>query len=129
MPGERPPRAARDSASPTANDASAGDRTQRPTAMLYGAGHLIVYGNPPFLALFGAGCIGLPAAEALVDLPHAAFQVMDVAFREGRPLACRIQMRGGPWRMTVAERRDIGTGEVYGIAMRLVPQESGEPVG
>ena len=97
--------------------------------MLYGAGHIVVYANPPFLALFGAGCIGVPAAEALVDLPHAAFHAMDVAYREGRPLACRISMFGDPWRMTVAERRDIGTGEVYGIAMRLVPQDPGEPVG
>jgi hypothetical protein len=129
MPGDGAPRAASDGASRPADDTPTGDRTQRPTAMLYGAGHVVVYGNPPFIALFGAGCIGLPAAEALIDLPHAAFAVMDVAYREGRLLACRVPMLGGAWRMTVAERRDIGTGEVYGIAVRLVPQEQDQAVG
>jgi hypothetical protein len=90
--------------------------------MLYGPGHLVVYGNPPFRALFGAGCIGLPAAEALVDLPRAAFELMDLVYREGRPLARWITVRGATWRLTIADRRDIGTGEVYGIALHLVPR-------
>jgi hypothetical protein len=91
--------------------------------MLYGPGHLVVYGNPPFRALFGAGCIGLPAAEALLDLPRAAFELMDLVYREGRPLARWITVRGATWRLTIADRRDIGTGEVYGIALHLVPRE------
>jgi hypothetical protein len=101
----------------------AGRAAQHPAAMLYGPGHLVVYGNPPFRALFGAGCIGLPAAEALVDLPRAAFELMDLVYREGRPLARWITVRGATWRLTIADRRDIGTGEVYGIALHLVPRE------
>jgi len=97
--------------------------TQHPAAMLYGPGHLLVYGNPPFRALFSAGCIGLPAAEAFLDLPRAAFEMMDLVYREGRPLARWITVRGATWRLTIADRRDIGTGEVYGIALHLVPRE------
>jgi hypothetical protein len=97
--------------------------------MLYGAGHVVVYANPPFTELLGAGCLGLPAAEALLDLPSAAFEVMDLAYREGRPVACRISLFGAPWRMTVADRRDVETGEVYGIAIHLVPQEPAESIG
>ena len=97
--------------------------TQHPAAMLYDPGHLVVYGNPPFRALFGAGCIGLPAAEAFLDLPRAAFELMDLVYREGRPLALWIAVRGAPWRLTIADRREVGTGEVYGIALHLVPRE------
>jgi hypothetical protein len=103
--------------------------TQHPAAMLYGTGHIVVYGNPPFQALFGAPILGLPAAEALLDLPRAAFELMDLVYREGRPLARWINMDGARWRLTVAERRDIGTGEVYGIAMHLVPSEVGSTAG
>ena len=108
----------------------AGDPTERaiqyPAALLHGAGHFLVYGNPPFRALFGVGCFGLPAAEALLDLPRAAFELMDLVYREGRPLARWITLRDATWRLTVAERRDIGTGEVYGIALHLVPRERGD---
>jgi hypothetical protein len=103
--------------------------TQHPAAMLYGPGHLVVYGNPPFRALFGAGCIGLPAAEALLDLPRAAFELMDLVYREGWPLARWITVRGATWRFTIADRRDIGSGEVYGIALHLVPHERADSVG
>ena len=96
---------------------------QHPAAMLYGPGHVVVHGNPPFRELFGAGWLGLPAAEALLDLPRAAFELMDLVYREGRPLARWITLRGAPWRLTVAERRDPGTGDVYGIAIHLVPRE------
>ena len=95
---------------------------QHPAAMLYGPGHVIVHGNPPFRELFGVGWQGLPAAEALLDLPRAAFELMDLVYREGRPLARWITLRGAPWRLTVAERRDLGTGDVYGIAIHLVPR-------
>lgn len=100
---------------------------QCPAALLYGAGHIVVYGNLPFQALFGAGFLGLPAAEALLDLPRAAFELMDLVYRDGRPLARWIAVRGAPWRLTIAERRDIGTGEVYGIAVHLVPREDLSP--
>jgi hypothetical protein len=94
---------------------------QHPAAMLYGPGHVVVYGNPPFQALFGAGSLGLPAAEALIDLPRAAFELMDLVYREGRALARWITLRGAPWRLTIVPRRVIGSVEVYGIAMHLVP--------
>ena len=96
---------------------------QHPAGLLYGRGHVVVHGNPSFRALFGAGIVGLPAAEALLDLPRTAFALMDLVYLEGRPLARRITLRGAPWRLTVAERRDPGTGDVYGIAIHLVPRE------
>jgi hypothetical protein len=102
--------------------------TQHPAALLHGAGHLVVYGNPPFRALFGVGCFGLPAAEALLDLPRAAFELMDLVYREGRPLARWITVRDATWRLTIADRRDIDTGKVYGIALHLVPRERGDLV-
>jgi len=104
---------------PAPADTSAAIR--RPAALLRGPAHLIVYGNEPFLAEFGAGCVGLPAAEAMLDLPRAAFELMDLVYRQGRPLARWITVRGTRRRLTVAERRDPGTGEVYGIAIHLVP--------
>ena len=113
----------------TGNDAGAGPAqgaaaaVQHPAAMLYGPGHVVVYGNPPFQALFGAGSLGLPAAEALLDLPRAAFELMDLVYREGRALARWITLRGAPWRLTIVPRRVIGSVEVYGIAMHLVPGE------
>jgi hypothetical protein len=106
-----------------------GHATRHPAALLYGLGHVVVHGNPPFRDLFGAGCLGLPAAEALLDLPRAAFDLMDLVYREGRPLARWITLRGAQWRLTIAERRDIGTGEVYGIAIHLVPQERDDSSG
>ena len=100
---------------------------QRPAALLYGPGHTIVHGNAPFRALFGADCLGLPAAEALIDLPRAAFELMDLVYRDGRPLAGAVALRGATWRLTIGERRDITTGEVYGIAIRLAPSNPDEP--
>ena len=100
---------------------------QRPAALLYGPGHTVVHGNAPFRALFGSECLGLPAAEALIDLPRAAFELMDLVYRDGRPLAHAIALRGATWRLTIGERRDIGSGEVYGIAIRLAPSEPDGP--
>ena len=96
---------------------------QHPAAMLYGPGHVVVHGNPPFRELFGAGWLGLPAAEALLDLTRDAFDLMDLVYRDGRPLARWITLRGAPWRLTIAERRDPETGDVYGIAIHLVPRQ------
>lgn len=93
----------------------------RPAAMLYGPGHVIVHGNPAFLAEFGAACLGLPAAEALLRLPARAFELMDLAYREGRSVAGWIRVDGEPRRLVVAVRRDIETAEVYGIAIHVVP--------
>ena len=115
--------------SAAAADPAPGTAIQHPAAMLYGTGHIVVYGNPPFRALFGAGIVGLPAAEALLDLPRGAFALMDLVYRGGRPLARRITLHGAPWRLTVAPRRDIADGEVYGIAVRLVPREAGDAAG
>ena len=107
----------------------AGPPVQHPAGLLYGRGHVVVYGNPPFRALFGAGIVGLPAAEALLDLPRGAFALMDLVYRGGRPLARRITLHGAPWRLTIAPRRDIADGEVYGIAVHLVPREAGDAAG
>ncbi len=104
-------------------------QVQKPAGLLYGRGHVVVYGNPPFRALFGEGIVGLPAAEALLDLPRGAFALMDLVYREGRPLARRITLHGAPWRLTAAPRRDIADGEVYGIAVHLVPREAGSTDG
>ena len=106
----------------TSPGGGSGPPIQHPAALLHGPGHVVVHGNAPFRELFGDGPLGLPAAEALLDLPRAAFELMDLVFREGRPRARWISMRGDAWRLTVAERSDLGTGEVYGIAVHLVPR-------
>ncbi len=97
---------------------------RRPVALLYGPGHVIVHGNPPFLAEFGRESVGLPAVEVLLDLPAAAFNLMDLVYRQGRPLATRLTVRGTPRRLTVVPKADIETGEVYGLAVRLAPDGS-----
>ncbi len=96
---------------------------QHPAAMLTGPGHLIVYGNGPFLAEFGTECIGLPAAEALVTFPRAAFDLLDRVLRDGTPLKRRVTVNGSPRSLTAAPRRDIATDEVYGVMLHLVPRE------
>ena len=122
-----------DGAGPNAGDAAAagagiGPPVPHPAGLLSGRGHVVVYGNPPFRELFGAGIVGLPAAESLLDLPRPVFALMDLVYREGRPLARRITLHGASWRLTIAPRRDIGDGEVYGIALHLVPREAADPV-
>ncbi|MEJ7697124.1 MAG: hypothetical protein WKF78_11030 [Candidatus Limnocylindrales bacterium] len=81
-----------------------GDR--RPAGLCAGAGHVVLYGNPAFVARFGARCIGMPAREVMVDLPDAAFQTLDAVLAEGRPLARWVQLGDEEWRMTVTPRRD-----------------------
>ena len=98
---------------------------QRPVALLHGRGHVIVHGNPPFLAEFGASSVGLPAREAMLDLPPAAFDLMDLVYREGQPLAGRVLAGRGFTRLTVVPRRDVETGEVYGLAVRIAPAGAG----
>ena len=91
----------------------------QPVALLYGSGHVIVHGNPPFLAEFGEASIGLPAAEALLPLPGVAFDVIQRVYVRGTPLACWIEISGERRRLTAAPRRDPETGDVYGVAIRL----------
>ena len=92
---------------------------QQPVALLYGPGQQIMHGNPAFVAEFGNGTVGLPAREALPDLPALVFEVADRVLGSGRPLACWVEVAGSRRRLTVAPRRDPETGEVYGVAIRL----------
>lgn len=103
-------------------------RTQQPVALLYEPGHRIVHANAAFIAEFGDPDeaapdrilpIGVPAAEALVDVPPVVLDVVDRVLASGRPLATWIEVRGTRRRLTVAPRSDPETGEVYGVALRL----------
>jgi hypothetical protein len=98
--------------------ASAG-MTSQPAALLDGPGHTVVYGNRPFLAEFGEDAIGLPAAETLLALPGIAFDVIQRVYVRGTPLACWIEISGERRRLTAAPRRDPGTNELYGVAIRI----------
>ncbi|MHB8958530.1 MAG: hypothetical protein ACYDAN_02775 [Candidatus Limnocylindrales bacterium] len=97
------------------------DRTAAGHAAAFhdGAAHLIRWANPPFEELFGAGCVGLPAREAMTGLGRAGFLLMDRVLREGRPLARRVATPAGERRLVVVPRRDIETGEVYGVTTHL----------
>ena len=73
----------------------------------------------------------MPAREGLVDLPPAAFALLDVVLARGKPLARWIHFAGGDWRLTAAPRIDPG-GDVYGVSFHLrarsdVPVVEGEP--
>ena len=92
---------------------------QQPAALLHSPGQRIVHGNAPFVAEFGSAAVGLPAREALPDLPATAFQVVDRVLAAGRPLACWLTVAGERRRLTVAPRRDPESGEIYGVALRL----------
>jgi hypothetical protein len=92
-----------------------------PAAFHVGAGHMIVHGNRAFIEEFGQGCIGQPAREALLGLPPAAFELMDMVYRGGKPLACRISTSAGERRLVVAARQDPETGETYGVTSHLRP--------
>ena len=98
---------------------------QEPVALLYGPGQRIVHGNAAFVAEFGAGKVGLPAREALLDVPAAVFEVVDRVLAAGRPLACWLEISGERRRLTVAPRRDPETSEIYGVAIRLAHATSG----
>jgi hypothetical protein len=100
--------------------------------MCRGPGHVVVYGNPAFVATFGALAVGMPARESLVELPAGAFALLDAVLERGIPLARWIRIAGEDWRMTVAPRLDPGTGEVYGVRFHLrarsdVPVTTSEP--
>jgi len=109
-------------AAPSARTNGSGRRPaaeQQPVALLYGPGQRIVHGNPAFVAEFGKGTVGLPAREALPDLPPFVFEVVDRVLDAGRPLACSLDIAGERRRLTVAPRLDPETGEIYGVAIRL----------
>lgn len=80
-----------------------------------------MHGNGAFLEIFGRACVGQPAREALLDLPTAAFELMDLVYRSGKPLACRIETPAGERRLVVAARQDPETGETYGVTTHLKP--------
>ncbi len=91
---------------------------RRPAGMCRGQGHIVVYGNPAFVAAFGAAAVGMPAREGILDLPPRAFAMLDAVLLRGKPLAGWIRMGGSEWRLTVAPRVDPA-GEVYGISFHL----------
>lgn len=91
----------------------------RPAGLCAGAGHVVIYGNPAFVAEFGARCIGMPAREVMLDLPDTAFEVLDLVLQRGKPLARWVERHGRDWRLTATPRRDPETGEIYGVAFHL----------
>jgi hypothetical protein len=96
--------------------------------MCRGPGHIVVYGNPAFVAAFGSEAVGMPAREGLVDLPSSAFAALDAVLARGRPAARWIRLGAEDWRITVAPRVDPGTGEVYGVAFHLRPRSDASSI-
>lgn len=96
----------------------AGSET-RPAGIARGPGHVVVYGNAAFRSAFGDGAVGLPARESMLGLPSSAFAMLDLVFAQGRPLASWIRRDGELWRLTAVPRRDVETGDVYGLAFHL----------
>jgi PAS domain-containing protein len=92
---------------------------RRPAGFTSGPGHVVVYGNPAFRAMFGAESVGLPARETMLDLPPEAFSLLDYVLVDGRPLARWVERPDGTWRLTAIARRDPETGDVAGVAFHL----------
>lgn len=92
---------------------------RRPAGLCAGAGHVVLYGNPAFVARFGSRCIGMPAREVMVDLPDTAFKTLDAVLETGRPLARWVRLGEEEWRMTVTPRRDPEDDSIYGVAFHL----------
>ena len=103
---------------PTVVSKSSGAIT-RPAGLCSGPGHVVVYGNPAFVAAFGEQSVGLPARESMLGLPAEAFVLLDAVLREGRPLARWITREGEDWRLTAMPRFDPETQEQYGVAFHL----------
>jgi hypothetical protein len=91
----------------------------RPAAFCFGSGHVVMHGNAAFRASFGERAVGLPAREALLDLPSEAFDLLDAVLGQGRPLARWITRGQEEWRLTAAPRIDPETHEVYGVLFHL----------
>lgn len=100
-----------------------GPERRRPAAICLGPGLVVVYGNPAFVAVFGAGAVGVPALEGLVGLPREAMATLDAVLAHGRPLARWITWADGHWRLTVAPRIDLETGQPYGVSLHLRVRE------
>jgi len=96
-----------------------GAPARRPAGVCRGSGHVVVYGNPAFIATFGEGAIGMPARESMLDLPSGAFALFDAVLARAKPLARWIRYAGEDWRLTVAPRLDPDTGEIYGVAFHM----------
>jgi len=92
---------------------------RRPAGMCVGPGHLVVYGNPAFVATFGRQCLGMPARETMIGLPGEAFDLLDAVLAGSRPLARWVTIGGEDWRMTAMPRRDVETGLAYGVSFHL----------
>jgi hypothetical protein len=97
------------------------DGSPAPAAFHLGAAHLIMHGNPAFVARYGASAVGQPARETMLDLPRVAFALLDRVIVEGRPLARTVDLPDGPRRLVVAPRVDPESGEVYGVTTHLAP--------
>lgn len=95
-----------------------------PAAFHDGQAHIIRWANPAFLAVFGSGIQGLPAREAMTGLSRRAFGLMDRVLREGRSLAMRVTTPVGERRLVVVPRKDVETGEIYGVTTHF--REPGE---
>ena len=93
--------------------------TGRPAAFCYGPGHVVMHGNRAFIEAFGDRAVGLPAREILVDVPAAAFELMDAVLAGGKPLATWLHRSDEDWRLTVAPRIDPETRETYGVTFHL----------
>lgn len=93
--------------------------SQRPAGMCLGSGHLVVYGNPAFVATFGPHCVGMPARETMLGLPAEAFELLDAVLAESRPLARWIAIGTDQWRLTAMPRLDFETGRAYGVSFHL----------
>lgn len=104
---------------PVQSAADGGAPARRPAAICHGPGHLVKYGNPAFVAIFGAQCVGLPAREGLLSLPPDAFVLLDVVLAKGRPFSRWINLGKDEWRMTAVPRVDLGTQQIYGVAFHL----------
>jgi hypothetical protein len=93
--------------------------SRRPAGMCLGSGHLVVYGNPAFVATFGPHCVGMPARETMLGLPAEAFDLLDAVLAERRPLARWIAIGLEEWRLTAMPRLDFETGQAYGVSFHL----------
>jgi hypothetical protein len=100
---------------------TAGPPGTHPAAFHDGAAHLIRWGNPAFTERYGSSSVGMPAREAMTDLPRAAFVLMDRVLAEGRPLARRILTPDGERRLVVVPRKDLETGAPYGVTTHIRP--------
>ena len=111
-----------DAVDPTVRTAS-----PAPAAFHYGPAHVIMHGNAAFFAVYGRSSLGMPAREAMTELPRAAFELMDRVLREGRPLARRLALPAGEFRLVVVPRLDPETGETYGVTTHLRVQDLAAP--